>query len=118
MVTNVEGQDIEFSTQHEHENSDQAQASQSSRRTWKCFKEKVPAYIWDNSAGGVTFPLKPDILPSNLEEGGQSWCFVLADGKRDRIKLDVPLNLWGEVGNWWSIPSWSNRQPGLLRGVT
>ena len=66
MFTNVEGQGIDFTTQHEHENSDQAQASQSSRRTWKYVKEKVPAYIWDNSVGGLTFPLEPDILPSNL----------------------------------------------------
>ena len=57
-------------------------------------------------------------MPKNFKGGGQSWYYALASGKRDRILIDFPLHLWGEVGSWWSRLSWSDRQPGLLRGVT
>ena len=35
-----------------------------------------------------------------------------------RIRLDFPLQRWGEVGNWWEKLKWGDRQPGQLKGVT
>ena len=103
---------FEFETQHEHANSQNSEVK--ARRTWHFVKEKVPTFLWENSVGGRTFPLKEDPMPKNLKEGGQSWYYALASGKRDRILIDFPLHLWGEVGSWWSRLTWADRQPGLL----
>ena len=35
-----------------------------------------------------------------------------------RIRLDFPLHLWGEVGNWWEKLKRGDRQQGQLKGVT
>ena len=62
--------------------------------------------------------LKADTMPKSLKEGQQSWWYDLASGGRNRIRIDFPLQLWGEVGNWWGKLKWGDRQPGLLKGIT
>ena len=62
--------------------------------------------------------LKPDTMPKNLKEGQQSWWYDKASGGNNRIRIDFPLHLWGEVGNLWERLRWGGRYPGLLKGVT
>jgi hypothetical protein len=88
------------------------------RKPWQYVKVKIPTYQWDNGKGEHTAMLKADVLPDNLKEEQQSWWYKDANGKQSRVRLDFPLHLWGEVGNWWVKLKWGDRQPGQLKGVT
>ena len=57
-------------------------------------------------------------MPNNLKEEQQSWWYDKPSGGNNRIRIDFPLHLWGEVGNWWGKLKWGGRNAGLLKGVT
>ena len=62
--------------------------------------------------------LKQDTMPNDLKEEQQSWWYKGAKGEKNRIRIDFPLHLWGEVGQWWEKLKWGDRKPGMLKGVT
>ena len=88
------------------------------RRPWQFVKIKVPNYRWELEEGEKCEELKPDTMPANLKEGQQSWWYDKPTGGNNRIRIDFPLHLWGEVGNWWGQLKWGERNPGQLKGVT
>ena len=88
------------------------------RRPWQYVKIKVPTYQWELEEGEVKISLKAGTMPAHLKEEQQSWWYDLASGGRNRIRIDFPLHLWGEIGNWWSKLKWGQRRAGMLKGVT
>jgi hypothetical protein len=88
------------------------------RRPWQYVKIRVPSYQWDLEEGEERMALKKDTMPASLKEEQQTWWYDLASGGRNRIRLDFPLHLWGEIGNWWSKLKWGQRYAGKLKGVT
>ena len=91
---------------------------QEARKPWPFIKFKVPNYRWEIGEGEQCEALKPDTMPPNLKEGQQSWWYDKPTGGNNRIRIDFPLHLWGEVGNWWSKLKWGEQNAGQLRGVT
>ena len=69
------------------------------RRPWQYVKIKVPAYKWDLEEGEGCTTIKPDTMPASIKEEQQSWWYDKPSGGNNRIRLDFPLHLWGEVGN-------------------
>lgn len=98
--------------------SEEPATEKGERKPWQYVNIKVPNYQWDNGPGKPSSKLKADTLPSNLKEDQQSWWYKNEKGKMCRIRLDFPLQLWGEVGNWCEKLKWGDRQPGQLKGVT
>ena len=102
-IAEVEGEfdqdKLNFVTEHDELPNSEPQR-ESGRRSWHFVKTKVPVYQWDMIAGSTTFVLKPDTMPAGLKAA--NWYYDLATGGRDRIRVDFPLHLWGEVGKWWS----------------
>ena len=88
------------------------------RKSWHFVKIKVPNYRWELGEGEECEALKPDTMPTNLKEGQQSWWYDKPQGKNNRIRIDFPLHLWSEVGNWWGQLKWGERNAGQLKGVT
>ena len=84
--------------QAEFENS--AQEVQSGRKSWAYVTAKVPTFAWELGEGINHFKLKADTMPASLKEGQQKWCFDLASGGRNRVRVDFPLHLLGEIGYW------------------
>jgi hypothetical protein len=100
------------------EEEEKEAVDQEGRRSWQFVKIKVPAYKWELGEGEQCEALKPDTMPTNLKEDQQSWWYDKPSGGNNRIRIDSPLHLWGEVGNWWSQLKWGERNAGLLKGVT
>ena len=93
-------------------------AREEGRRPWQYVQAKVPTYKWALEQGENKTKLKPDTMPKNLKAGQQSWWYDKPKGGSNRIRIDFPLHLWGEIGNWWQKLKWGERNPGLLKGVT
>jgi hypothetical protein len=91
---------------------------QEARKPWQYVKIKVPNYRWELGEGEQCEALKPDTMPPNLKEGQQSWWYDKPTGGNNRIRIDFPLHLWSEVGNWWSQLKWGEQNAGQLKGVT
>jgi hypothetical protein len=120
-IAEMEGAFYEGSQEHhcmEPELVENSESATCGRRAWRYVKAKVPSYQWEPIDGGVSFALKPDSMPKDLREGQASWYYDLDKGGRNRVRIDFPLHLWGEIGHWWSGLRWADRNPGLLRGVT
>ena len=108
----------ESPTEPQPEVEEKESVDKEGRRPWQFVKIKVPTYQWELGEGEKCEALKPDTMPANLKEGQQSWWYDKPSGGNNRIRIDFPLHLWGEVGNWWSQLKWGERNAGLLKGVT
>ena len=108
----------ESTSQRPETSTEDTTKEEGGRRSWQYVKIKIPTYQWETEEGKNSKKLKKDTMPNDLKEEQQSWWYKGPKGEKNRIIIDFPLHLWGEVGQWWERLEWSDRNPGLLKGVT